>query len=162
MRRFLLIAAIVCLSAPAWAQANKKVVSTCGGVTMTVGEYTPGTVNTSGQDCVSAAGGATPGTVIVTNPGIVGFGNLALTNASTLLSTATVGPNSGVWPTTPAIVDVTNDRASAGVAYVCPLGGTCTSANGVPVAVGQSFRFTKPATTMTMISASTSTIEVQF
>lgn len=94
--------------------------------------------------------------------GITGFGKLALTNASTLLSTMTLGPNSADWPSTPGVVDIQNDAASADVIYVCPLGGTCSAANGIPILVGGSFRFTIPATVMTVIAASTATVRVQF
>lgn len=160
MMRFIAILAMVLL--PALAQAQpKQVVATCGsGVTLGVGDGANGTINTAGQECVTAAGSG--GTVIVTNPGIVGFGTLAVTNASALASTMTLGVNSGTWSTTPAIVDVTNDPASAGILYVCPKGGTCTSANSIAVQVGQSFRFSGPATTMTFIAASTATAQVQF
>jgi hypothetical protein len=60
-----LAAIFVCSAAPAMAQANKKVIPTCGGVTMTVGEYTPGTVDTTGAECVTggASGTVTPGSL---------------------------------------------------------------------------------------------------
>jgi hypothetical protein len=111
------------------------------------------TQDASGRTCVSSVG-----------PGIAGFAKLSLTNASTLLSTATVGPGSATWPTVPAVVDVTNDPASADTIYACPTGSTptCTTATGIPIYVGQTFRFTRPSTTMTLIAASTATIEVQF
>jgi hypothetical protein len=111
------------------------------------------TQDASGRTCVTSVG-----------PAIVGFGKLSLTNASTLLSSATLGPGSAAWPTLPGVVDVTNDPASADTIYACPTGNTpnCTTATGIPIYVGQSFRFTGPSATMTLIAASTATVEVQF
>jgi hypothetical protein len=92
----------------------------------------------------------------------MGFGKLAVTNASTLVSTLTTGPNSAAWPTTPGIVDIANDGTSADTVWVCPLGGTCSAANGIPVPIGGSWRFTKPATTMTVFSTGGATIRIVF
>ena len=93
---------------------------------------------------------------------VSGFGTVSATNASALLSTLTTGPNSAVWPTTTGLIYVKNSGLSAGVAYVCPLGGTCTAATGIPLEAGASYGFYKPATTMTVISASTSSVSAQW
>lgn len=93
---------------------------------------------------------------------VTGFATLSLTNASTLLSTSTVGPNSGIWPVAPQVMYVVNAPASGGTAFICPLGGTCTASNGIPIAAGAAYGFTRPATTMTAISASTSTLITQW
>lgn len=92
---------------------------------------------------------------------ITGFGTLAVSNSSVLLSTMTAGPNSGVWPTAPQMMYVTN-APGGGILYVCPLGGTCSSSVGIPIAAGSSYGFFRPAATMTVISASTSTAVPQW
>ena len=114
------------------------------------------------QTVVLGAGSANAGTVLSRPAAITGFGTLAATNASALLSTITTGPNSAVWPTTTGLIYVKNSGLSAGIAYVCPLGGTCTAATGIPLEAGASYGFYKPATTMTVISASTSSVTAQW
>lgn len=99
---------------------------------------------------------------ITTSPQLVGFGTLALTNASTLLSTLTVGPNSPAWPASLGQVYVLNDSASAGNVYVCPLGGTCTTANGLELTPGRSWSFYRFSTNATVIAATTATVQVQW
>lgn len=112
-------------------------------------------VDVHGNLCVTGA--------ITTIPAAVtGFGTVAATNASALLSTLTAGPNSAVWPTTPGMVYVINSSASAGVVDICPLGGTCTAAVGVPIAPGGWYGFYKPATTMTIIASSTASVSAQW
>lgn len=91
--------------------------------------------------------------------GVTGFGTLAVTNSSTLASTMTVGPTSGVWPSTPQMVYVLNDASSAGSLFVCPLGGTCTAANGLELTAGRSWGFLRPSLNMTMIAATTATVQ---
>ena len=97
----------------------------------------------------------------VAGTAVVGFGVLSLTNASTALSTLTLGPNSGAWSTA-GVVYVLNRSASAGNAYVCPLAGACTAATGLELVPGQVYGFTRPATGMTVIAASTATVEAQW
>ena len=137
------------LASSAWAE---------GPVTPTgTGASTAAVVQGAGPTAVPMAvfGGNTP------NP-VTGFGTLALTNASTALSTMTAGPNSAAWPTTPGMMYVINDATSAGTMYVCPLGGVCTVANGLPLLQGQSYGFYKPATAMTAIAVSTATVKLQW
>lgn len=71
---------------------------------------------------------------------IAGFGTLAVSTSSILLSTATVGPNSTTFPggnLPNRQIIVRNSTSSAGVLYVCPLGGTCSAAVGIPLAIGE-------------------------
>jgi hypothetical protein len=145
----------------AWTVAHADPVhvqakTACGSGSYVNNQEVPLQTDLTGAPCPPATA---PLTV-----GITGFAKLSLTSASTRLSTATVGPGSAAWPTTPAIVDVTNNPASADTIYACPVGSTptCTTATGIPIYVGQTFRFTKPSTTMTLIATSTATVEVQF
>lgn len=99
--------------------------------------------------------------------GVTGFGTLALTNSSTPASTMTVGPNSGVWPSTPQMVYVLNDASSAGSIFVCPVAPvnvtpTCTVAAGLELTPGRSWAFLRPSPNMTLIAASTATIQFQW
>jgi hypothetical protein len=94
---------------------------------------------------------------------VTGFGTLAATNASASISTMTLGPNSAAWPPPqPTNVYVSNATTSAGLLYVCPLGGTCTVANGIPIAPGASYGFARPAGAMTVIAATTATVWTQW
>src|SRR4051812_35291166 len=93
---------------------------------------------------------------------LTGFGTIAATTASVLVSTMTLGPQSNAWPNAPQTVYVMNAAASAGLLYVCPLGGTCSATTGIPIGPGASYGFAKPASTMTLIAASTATVWVQF
>lgn len=97
-------------------------------------------------------------------PAVLGFGTLSVTNANTLASTMTTGPSSQAWPTTSntGMVFVLNDSASAGNLYVCPFGGTCTTANGLELIPGRSWGFYRPATSMTVIATSTATAQFQW
>ncbi len=97
-------------------------------------------------------------------PAVSGLGTLSVTNASTLASTMTLGPSSSAWPTSSStgMVFVLNDSASAGNLYVCPLGGTCTTANGLELIPGRSWGFYRPATSMTVIATSTATAQFQW
>lgn len=92
-----------------------------------------------------------------------GFGTLSLTNASTALATLTAGPNSAPWsmPLFGTLV-IVNSSASAGKAYVCPFGGSCSSSNGFPIDIGGNITFSLGGSTTspTVISASTSTLIV--
>lgn len=93
---------------------------------------------------------------------VTGFGTLSATATSAALSTLTTGPNSAAWPALPSAVTVINSSASAGVAYVCPLGGTCTAATGIPLAAGAQIRFYQPSTAMTVVAASTASVTAQW
>lgn len=96
-----------------------------------------------------------PHTPTITN----GFGTLSVTAASVAVSTVTVGVNSLAWrmPLNGTLV-IQNSQASAGLLYVCPLGGTCTSA-GWPVSPGGSITFSLGGSTTspTVIAATTAT-----
>jgi hypothetical protein len=133
-------------------------VTVCGTATPPAGA-SPGYQNAQGQVCVT---GTITGTVTVAPPGIVGFGTLAATAASTLASTLTLGPNSGSWSATPGLLVVLNDVNSAGNLYVCPIGGTCTAANGLELTPGRSWTFYAPSTSLTVIAASTATAQFQW
>ena len=125
----------------AWAQQPVSIIS--GGAPIGPGNPLP-----TGASSSAAA--------------VTGFGTLSATNASTLLSTLTTGPNSAVWPTVPGMVYVINASNSAGIVYACPLGGTCVAATGIPIAPGGWYGFYKPATAMTVIAATTASVSAQW
>jgi hypothetical protein len=147
MKRLFLLCLLVALPIQAFAQP-RQVVTGCGGQTLVSGDSNNGYISTTGVDC---GGGAT------TPPAILGFGTLAVVNASALASTATAGPNSAVWPTAPGMLYVLNDAASNGNLYVCPLGGTCSATVGLELTPGRSWGFFKPATAMTVFATTTAT-----
>ena len=94
---------------------------------------------------------------------VAGFGTLAATTASVAVSSMTLGPNSATWPPSQATnVFVINAASSAGNLYVCPLGGTCSATNGIPIVPGASYGFARPAASMTVVAQSTATVWVQF
>lgn len=95
-------------------------------------------------------------TLPASTPAISGFGRLSVT-ASALASTATVGPNSAAWPTSPGLVIFTNNVGSA-TAYICPLAGACASTTGIPIWPGTSRGVNKPSTDATLVSDGTSTV----
>jgi hypothetical protein len=101
------------------------------------------------------------GTGTVGPPAIVGYGVLSLTAVSTAMSTLTLSPNSGAWAVT-GMVFIKNRSASASNAYVCPMAGVCMSAVGIELVPGQAYGFTNPASAMTVIAASTATVEAQW
>jgi hypothetical protein len=155
----LLALLLIGLTPIASAQTNGyQRVTVCGTATPPAGA-SPGYQNAQGQVCVT---GTITGTVTVAPPGIVGFGTLAVTAASTLGSTLTLGPNSGAWSATPGLLVVLNDVNSAGNLYVCPIGGTCTAANGLELTPGRSWSFYAPSTSLTVIAATTATAQFQW
>lgn len=89
-----------------------------------------------------------------------GYGTLAVTAASTAVSTVTIGPSSNTW-IMPLNGNLTiyNSPASAGNLYVCLFGGTCTSSNGFPLIAGQQITFNigGRTTSPTVIADSTAT-----
>jgi hypothetical protein len=97
---------------------------------------------------------------------IGGFATLAVTNSSVAISTATAGPGSGSYPSTTiglpnGVVTLINSPDSAGNMYVGALGGTVTTANGVPLAPGQWMAFNiGGGTTPTVIATTTATLVV--
>jgi hypothetical protein len=107
------------------------------------------------------------GTVITPAP-VTGYATLSVLAASLALSGATVGPNSPAFPTgalPQQFLEIKNSPGSASTLYVCPLGGTCTAAVGIPLAVGESksWMINTPNGTLTsptVISASTATAVV--
>jgi len=157
MIRVILIAIALTVASGAHAQ-NLTRVPTCGTGNPPAGT-SPGTQDTTGRECVT---GTVTGTVTVAPPGIVGFGTLAVTAASTLGSTLTLGPNSGAWSATPGLLVVLNDAGSAGNLYVCPIGGTCSAANGLELTPGRSWSFYAPSTNLTVIAATTATAQFQW
>lgn len=96
-------------------------------------------------------------------PRMSGYGTLAATTASALLSTMTVGPGSPAFPgSTLPMIYIYNSTNSAGVLYVCPLGGTCTSSVGIPIVAGGAWGFNGASQNMTVIAASTATVVAQW
>ena len=99
-----------------------------------------------------------------------GFGTLSVLAASLAVSTLTLGPNSAVYPTgglPNRYMTIRNSPASANTVFVCALGGTCTTANGSPIAVGGSTTWNIPSAngifpSVTVISAGTATIVVEW
>jgi hypothetical protein len=80
-------------------------------------------------------------TSTVTPAAITGFGTLAVLAASIPLSGLTLGPNSTAFPTgnlPNRQIEVKNAAGSVNVLFVCPMGGTCTTANGIPLNIGES------------------------
>jgi hypothetical protein len=76
----------------------------------------------------------------ITPPPLTGYATLSVLAASLALSTATVGPNSPAFPVSglpSRYLEVRNSVGSASTLYVCPLGGTCSSTVGVPLATGE-------------------------
>ncbi len=164
MLRWIFLAFVFC-AGQAWAQGQTAQPVTPGYMT-TVGcpssALTPCFVPYNPANPLPVSGTSTvSGTVAAGPAAIVGYGVLALTAASTAMSTLTLSPNSGAWTAT-GTVFIKNRSASAGNAYVCPMGGACTSAVGIELVPGQAYGFTKPASAMTVIAASTATVEAQW
>lgn len=99
------------------------------------------------------------------------FATLSLTTSPTLLSTATIGPNTKgcTWPTAAQFegyVFILNDAASSGSAYLCPLGDTtskpCSAGNGLERAAGTSWGFYRPSSQMKAVAGSTATVQIQW
>ena len=100
-------------------------------------------------------------------PSLNGFGTLALTNASALISTVTANAAGAAYPGANGFqnqaVTITNSSASAGIAYVCPLGGTCSAAVGIPLGVGVTRTWTVTgAVAPTAIALSTASIVIEW
>lgn len=110
------------------------------------------------------AGEARAQSVIATVPPVTGFGVLAVTGSSALLSAdLTVGPNSAAWPPPPgATTFVINPTGSGGTIYICPLGGTCASSSGIPITTGNAYGFFKLSASATIIGSTTLTAAVQW
>lgn len=144
MKRLLaLVACLLLTPGAAFAQSTANQVAT-GFISVTgclAGQTT----------CFIPTGGVAP---------VKGFGTLAVTSTSALVSTLTAGPNSAVWPTSPAMVYFTNAGASA--LFLCPLGGTCSATTGIPIAAAATLALFNPATTATVISASTGSLVSQW
>jgi hypothetical protein len=84
MKIYALVAILVaCAVTPAMAQVNKRVVPTCGSASFTTGDYTPGTVDTTGAECVTggSSGTVTPGmlTIVPLDVATVTTGGTAVT-----------------------------------------------------------------------------------
>jgi hypothetical protein len=72
---------------------------------------------------------------------LVGYGTLSVLLVSIPISGATLGPNSAAFPTgnlPNKYITVKSATGAANPLFVCPLGGTCTTANGIPLAAGES------------------------
>jgi hypothetical protein len=101
---------------------------------------------------------------------LTGYATLSVLAASIALSTATVGPNSPAFPGSSLpnrYIEVRNSAASASTLFVCPLGGTCTSSVGIPLAVGESKTWMIPSSagsfvSPTVISGTTATAVVSW
>lgn len=162
LRRLAAISSAIMIPTVAFAYLSYSTPegSVGGAPVNTVGGSVLMWLNSLGQAIPSSISNPLP----TTGVSISGYGKLSLTNASILLSTAALGPGSAAWPSSPAVVDVTNDSVSADTIYACPTGSTptCTTATGIPIYVGETYRFTRPSATMTLIAASTATVEVQF
>lgn len=94
-------------------------------------------------------------TTVITPAPLSGYGTLSVLAASIALSTTTLGPNSPAFPMSGLpnrYLEVRNSGASANVLYVCPLGGTCTTANGVPLAVGETKTWFIPSAAGSFVS----------
>lgn len=155
MKRFLFVAALLLVS-PAFAQTYGTGNVPTGPAWMSYDSNGNLKVTTTG-----GGGGAGSGAPVVP-PGVTGFGTLAATNSSTLLSTITAGPNSAAWPTSPGQVWVLNSGLSADAIFVCPLGGTCSTTVGIRIPVGGGYGFYQPATAMTVFAVSTATVTAQW
>lgn len=98
---------------------------------------------------------------IIIPPTLNGYGVLAVVAASVAISTVTPGTNSAPFPTgglPGRTLNVKNAIGSAGVLYVCPLGGTCSAAVGIPLAQGESQTWAvSSALSVTVIAATTAT-----
>lgn len=111
---------------------------------------------------LAAPGGAFAQTATVPVK-VAGFGTLSVAGASVLVNTLTAGPNSPAFPGSQLnMTYVMNSPASANTLFVCPLGGTCATTTGIPVAVGAAFGCNQCLVTMTVISAGTATAVVQW
>lgn len=117
---------------------------------------------------LAAAGPAWAQAPTIVSPAATsGFGTVSVSTSSIALSTVTLGPSSAAFPVgglPNQQIAVSNSPASAGIAYLCPLGGTCTTANGLPLAVGERRTlYLKAAasgqlTSPTVIAVSTATV----
>ena len=100
------------------------------------------------------------GVVSIAPPQIHGFGSLSIGGTtSTLLNTLTVGPNSTPWPPVTSQVFILNN--TSGILYVCPLGGTCSTA-GIQIAAGNAYGFNGMATNATAYAASAGSVQAQW
>lgn len=156
-------------SGPGWmsydSNGNLKVTSSGGGGGAVTLPTTPSVANGSGvvpTEGGTAVTASNPLPVSNTPPAVTGYGTLAATAASTLLSTLTTGPNSAVWPTSPGQIWIANSGLSADAVFVCPLGGTCSATVGLRVPVGGGYGFYQPAPTMTVFAVSTATVTAQW
>ncbi len=100
-----------------------------------------------------------------TPPLLTGFGTLSVLAASLAVSTLTAAPSSPAFPM-PAnalpskYLTIRNSVGSANIVYVCWFGGTCTTGNGEPIAIGETAVRNLGAltTSPTVISGGTATI----
>lgn len=91
---------------------------------------------------------------------VKGFGTLAVTGTSALVSTLTVGPGSAAWPTVPGLVRFMNTGTTT--LFLCPLGGTCSATTGIPIAAAATLAIFNPSTSTTVIDATTGTLVAQW
>lgn len=144
MRLLVAIAALLVVASPVFAQ--QQVLNYCQTAS---GAWAPASPS---NPCSTSSG----------PPAVAGFGTLAVSTSSVQMSTLTTGPSSAVWPTAPGLVYIVNSPVSSGLLYVCPLGGSCTTSNGIPIAAGGAYGFYKPSTAMTVIAASSATAVAQW
>ena len=112
----------------------------------------------------------TQSTMITPAP-LTGYATLSVLAASLPLSNATSGPNAPPFPVSSLpgrYIEVKNSIASSSTLFVCPLGGTCTTAAGIPLAAGESKTLFLPASSAgtlvspTVISGGTATAVVSW
>jgi hypothetical protein len=98
---------------------------------------------------------AQPSTVITPAP-LTGYAILSVLAASLPLSTATLGLNSpSAFPTSGLpgrYIEVRNAPGSLNVLFVCPFGGTCTTAVGIPLAIAEGKTWFIPSTAGSFVS----------
>lgn len=123
--------------------------------------YCATSTTSTGAIIWTPCGPAGGGSITTTPPKITAYGILSVSTSSVALSTLTTSPNSAAWSTTypNGYVAIRNSILSAGVVYVCWLGGTCSAAVGDPIAVGQSAtRNVGNGVSPTVFAASTASI----
>lgn len=94
------------------------------------------------------------------NPSIQnGFGTLSVSNSSIAISTVTAGPNSNAW-SMPLFGNLVVNNQGSNAAWICPLGGVCTAANGLQISAGANVTFSLggQTTSPTVISTAGTTL----
>lgn len=149
MRRiYIALFALMALAGTAWA-------------TNTLNPFNPNGSMSQGYAVIVDPSGNPGGPITTTPPKLTAYGILSVSTSSVALSTLTPSPNSPAWSTTYPnnYVSIRNSILSAGVVYVCWLGGTCSATVGDPIAIGQSAtRNVGNTVSPTLFTASTATV----